>query len=253
MISLVIFNKDKQELENMEKYSHYLAGRLSDEEWQYSIFFDYSDFDEYVVKNQNFDIVCVDITMDGCINTTKEIRKLNRHAHIILVASVDISPMEYMRPEIMAGSLLIRKYTDEQLMDVFDGAFKNYLREFSSDEDKEDMYVLESREGRRLIPYSQIYYFEARDKKIVIGCAANELLCYDTIAGLTKELPDYFIRCHRSFIINKKKIVKVMLNKNEIQMENDIYIPVSRSYKPELRKMYSSNQGKLPANNSMKE
>ncbi len=241
MISLVIFNKDRQELADMDKYSHYLAAHLSEEKWQYNFFSDYSEFNSYMSEEQNIDIVCVDITPDGSINLAKGIRKINRHAYIILVATIDISPMEYMRPEIMAGSLLIRKYSEKQLHDVFDSAFKNYLGEFDSDEDKEDMYVLESREGRRLIPYSQIYYIEARDKKIVIGCASSEVTCYDTIAGLMEVLPDYFVRCHRSFIINRKKVVKVILSKNEIEMQNDIFIPISRSYKQELRELYSDN------------
>lgn len=245
MISLVIFNKDKQELDSMDRYSHYLAAHLSEEKWQYNFFTDWNEFSGYMSDEQSADIVCVDITIEGSINLTKGIRKINKHAYIILVATVDISPMEYMRPEIMAGSLLIRKYSENQLHEVFDSAFKKYLAEFDSDDDKEDMYVLESREGRRLIPYSQIYYFEARDKKIVIGCATSELTCYDTISGLMDELPDYFIRCHRSFIINQKKIIKVVLNRNEIEMQNDIYIPVSRSYKSELRRLYSDNTRKM--------
>lgn len=238
MISIVICNGRKDELKNMESYSHYLAGHLSEEEWQYNLFDNSNALNEYINSEPVLDIACIDITLPDSIRMAENIRKLNHHAHIILVATVDISPMSYMKPGIMAGSLLLRVYTDEQLKQVFEEAFRSYLRVFESDEDKEDMYVIDSREGRQVIPYSRIFYFEAREKKIAIACVEREILCYDTIASLEKSLPDYFIRCHRSFIVNKKRVKKLILSQNIIELEGNMVVPVSRSYKSILRELF---------------
>lgn len=242
MITLVICNSDKGELSEMEQYSHYLAAHLSDEEWKFHMLTSGGELEKFVEQEPTYDIVCIDLAIEGGIELATKLRKMNNHAYIILVANLQISPMQYIRPDIMAGSLLIRVYTKEQLKEVFYQAFHQYISEFSSDDEKEDMYVIESREGRRLIPYSQIYYFEARNKKIIVGCASEEIACYDTIANLEEGMPDYFVRCHRSFIINLKKVVKAVLSQNEIEMENDIFIPISRSYKSNLRSIYSAQK-----------
>ena len=242
MISLVLCNSKKNELEKMEKHSHNLAAFLSEEEWKFNLFSDDRALENYLAAEPVVDIACIDLSLQDSIRLVEHMRKLNKHAYIILVATTEISPMSYMRPTILAGSLLIRKYSEEQMKEIFDEAFRIYLRSFFSDEEKEEMYVVDTREGRQLIPYSHIYYFEARDKKIVIGCAVDEITCYDTIAGLEDGLPDYFVRCHRSYIINMNKVVKMVLSQGEIILEKDICIPVSRSYKAELKRRYSNSR-----------
>lgn len=192
---------------------------------------------DYISTNPVFDIVCIDITVRDSIAIAEKIRKLNNHAYIILIATVDISPMMYMKPSIMAGSLLIRVYSEVQMRNVLEEAFRAYLKLFQSDEEKEDVYLIDSREGRQVIPYSQIYYFEARDKKIVVSCAYEEITCYDTISSLEDKLPDYFVRCHRSFIINKKMIKKIVLAQQMIELEKNICIPVSRSYRQAVKEL----------------
>jgi len=239
MISLVLCNHISTELRAMEEYSHYLAGRLSEEEWQFYLFENGEEMCSFLEKKPIFDIMCMDLEIPGAIGELEKLRSLNPHAHIILVATTDISPMSYMRPGIMAGSLLLRNYTPQQLHTVFEEAFRTYLKKFESDEEKEEVYVVDTREGRQLIPYSRIYYFEAREKKIVVGCVSSEVVCYDTIAGLEERLPEYFVRCHRSFIINRKKAVKLILTQNMILLEDNIRIPVSRSYRMALKEVFA--------------
>lgn len=242
MISIVICNRDNQELVSMHECSRFLAGRLCDEEWKFNLIKNTEELEEFVREDQVFDIVCADLEIKDSIPLIKQLRKKNEHAYIILVATPQISPMMYMKPDIMAGSLLIRKYSNEQMKEVFKEAFSYYLDDFSSEDGKEDMYIVESREGRRLIPFSQIYYFEASSKKIVVGCANSEVSCYDTMASIEEMLPDNFIRCHRSYIINLNKVVKVVFSQNEIELENDIWIPISRSCKARLKEVFSDRK-----------
>ena len=49
------------------------------------------------------------------------------------------------------------------------------------------------------------------------------------------ELEDDFIRTHRGFLINKSMIRKISLSENMVMLKNDIIIPLSRSYKGELK------------------
>ena len=47
--------------------------------------------------------------------------------------------------------------------------------------------------------------------------------------------PEEFIRCHRSFIINRKKIEKVVLSQSTVVMEEGLMVPISRSYRTRMR------------------
>ncbi len=95
--------------------------------------------------------------------------------------------------------------------------------------------MVESREGRVRVPYGQISYFEAREKKIFVRAGRREFGFYDTMDHLCEVLPEEFIRCHRSFIINRNKIEKVVLSQSTVVMEEGLMVPISRSYRTRMR------------------
>ena len=59
----------------------------------------------------------------------------------------------------------------------------------------------------------------------------TEFSFYDTLDNLTQTLPEQFIRCHKSFIVNKRFITCLSVSRGEIELEDGIILPLSRSYK----------------------
>ena len=53
---------------------------------------------------------------------------------------------------------------------------------------------------------------------------------------MSNKLPSYFIRCHRSYIINAKKVIEQ--KREEFVLENNITIPISRSYQKQVEKLF---------------
>ena len=104
--------------------------------------------------------------------------------------------------------------------------------------------VIEDREGKISVPYSKIYYLEVREKKIFVRLKDKEYSKYGTLENVLKELSDDFIRCHRSFAVNKHYIDRVKLSENAIYLEHNIMVPLSRSYKAELKEYMKSLQTK---------
>ena len=100
---------------------------------------------------------------------------------------------------------------------------------------QEESLVIETREGRTYVPLAQIYYFEAREKRVYVRLKKQEMAFYETMEHLEERLPDYFVRCHRSFIVSRQRIRKVMLSKSLIELEQGMQIPLSRSYKPAFK------------------
>ena len=58
---------------------------------------------------------------------------------------------------------------------------------------------------------------------------------YDTLDQLEERLSEKFLRCHRSYLVNKMRISKVYLSRNTLVLDEGEEIPLSRSYKPQVK------------------
>jgi len=88
--------------------------------------------------------------------------------------------------------------------------------------------------NRRLINIDilSIYLIEAKGDYINIKTESKNYMVHSTLKKIADKLPeDLFLKVHRSFIINMKKIVDI--EDNSVLIKKDI-IPVSRSNRQEL-------------------
>lgn len=96
-----------------------------------------------------------------------------------------------------------------------------------------DLYV---NIDRRLIKIDipSIYLVEAKGDYINVKTEDKNYLVHSTLKKIEDKLPeDLFLKVHRSFIINIKKIIDI--EDNSVLIKKDV-IPVSRSNRPELMK-----------------
>ncbi len=82
------------------------------------------------------------------------------------------------------------------------------------------------------VPYDTINYIESIGDYIkIVTESAEPVICHERISHIIKKLPEHFIRIHRSFIVNSRKVN--LFSKTELNI-NDITLPVSRTYKEEV-------------------
>ena len=81
------------------------------------------------------------------------------------------------------------------------------------------------------------------EKKVFLNTGDMEYPFYDTLDQLEERLTGRFLRCHRSYLVNRNKISKVYLSQNILTLEGGEEIPLSRSYKPAV-KQFMADQGK---------
>jgi two-component system response regulator LytT len=89
---------------------------------------------------------------------------------------------------------------------------------------------------RRLIKIdlSSIYLIEAKGDYINIKTEDKNYVVHSTLKKIEGKLPDsLFLKVHRSYIINVKKIIDI--EDNSVLIKKDV-VPVSRSNRPELMK-----------------
>jgi len=96
---------------------------------------------------------------------------------------------------------------------------------------EKEMYV---NIDRRLIKieFDKIYLIEAKGDYILIKTDDKSYTVHSTLKKIEEKLPDrLFLKVHRSYIINFKRIVDI--EDNSVLIERDV-VPISRSNRPEL-------------------
>lgn len=81
------------------------------------------------------------------------------------------------------------------------------------------------------INLSKIVYIESLSDYIKVVTDDDEIITKEKISKIMERLPVYFLRTHRSFIVNSKKIRSY--NREFITLENH-QIPISRTYKADV-------------------
>ncbi len=234
MIASLIYDSDRKEQQTIQLCMKELAAKLTDENWRIEQASTLEQIELMLQDRPILDMLLYDVTGRNAMDYLHKLRKEYRSAQLMIIADINTSPMEYLKPGILASSLLLRPWSDEQVYCVLKEFVQCCIRS-KNEEEIGKTYRIESREGTINIPYEQIYFLEAREKKIFVCAGKEEFGFYSTMDKLTEELPEYFVRCHRSFVVNTQKIRRIILSQNMIYLSDGFEIPLSRSYKSILK------------------
>ena len=90
----------------------------------------------------------------------------------------------------------------------------------------EDHIVLKN---KAKIYLEELIYIKAEDHYLQLITTGKKEFVRGKLSEMIKQLPPNFVKCHRSYIINRN-FVKQFLS-NEVEMKNDESLPVSRGFK----------------------
>lgn len=237
MVNMLTYENVKEELETLVAASKSLIAYYSEDQWNVKMISTIESLKAYFEERPIVDLACYDVSTKGNIDFLRKVRSDGyKETLLMILADEKMSPMEYIKPEILASELLIKPYTKEQMKSKIRDLLSNYCNKVC-DKKSNGIFVLETKEGKTRIPFNQIYYFEARDKKIYARTLKVEYPFYKTLDELEGNLPDEFVRCHRSYIVNWKVVEKVDLSGGELLLADNLHIPFSRKYKDKLKKL----------------
>ncbi|KGR78268.1 histidine kinase [Ureibacillus sinduriensis BLB-1 = JCM 15800] len=90
------------------------------------------------------------------------------------------------------------------------------------------------------VPIEQVTHIESLQKRTWFYANNEQFKTNVTLKELQLKLPDYFIRIHRSYIINiyfLQRISKDLTSNFVVELKNGALLPVSQSYINQLRKV----------------
>ena len=94
-------------------------------------------------------------------------------------------------------------------------------------------------DGYILLHPEEIYYFKSEDIYAFVHDGKTEQFINASLKAIEAILPEgSFIRCHRSYIVNIKKVTKIIKAANSsLMLGKGIIIPISRGKKNEVLKI----------------
>ena len=107
----------------------------------------------------------------------------------------------------------------------------------SLQEKSRDFLLVDNKKTTAKIPYNSILYFESQKRKLLIHTADDIYCVYRKISDLKAFAPDFFVRCHQSFLVNLY-YVKGAITNNCLELITGQKIPISRSRIIETQKAY---------------
>ena len=193
-----------------------------------------------VVKNTKVDIIFLDIQMPG-LSGIQFVKSLQNSPAIIFttayreyaVESYELDVIDYLLKPITMDRFFksITKYFDTVRSSIIQ-------KEVSLTTVTEDeyMYVNTNRKYVKIV-FKDVFYVESIKDYVRIHLENGTISTKDKISVFEQKVPSYFMRTHRSYMVNTHKITSYTMQEIEI---GEIEIPIGISYKKEVIKKLQS-------------
>jgi DNA-binding LytR/AlgR family response regulator len=198
----------------------------------------YSGLELLCQYTDEYKIIILDIEMKGIngIDTALEIRKKNQKVIIWFLTVSESYIMEGYKAE--AFRYLIKPLTFEQFSKEFSSSIKWMEEKYVSP------IVVEFGNKTYHLEASDILFIEVFGHKLIYHLNDEVIPSIDALSNIELELQkSNFIRIHRSYLINLKKVKT--FSKSEVVMENNEKIPISKYKEKEFREAYTHLWGKI--------
>ena len=193
----------------------------------------------FLNQNEDVQLIFLDVNMPG-FSGFDFIQTLKTLPAVILVTAdkdhaitafeyenvVDylLKPVQKERFQIAVQKALKLALKEKKLREV-------YKKESAENTENEQLYI-QSKKRLIKIHIDDIKIIEAKGNFILIKTTSGNHITYSSLKKISNKLPsENFVRVHRSYLINYKKIIDI--EDNSLLIDKEV-VPISRRYKPLL-------------------
>jgi len=180
------------------------------------------------IENGQYDFAILDINIEGGMEGIELAGHISakRIPFMFLTSYADKQTLSEAKKTV-PGAYGLKPFTEEEL---FTGIEMSLMHAGKLDSTK----TVNIKDGHRsfLLDPDEILYLRADNIYIEVHAENKKVVSRQTLSAILEKLPKgQFIRVHRSYAVNRKKITA--LSKNSLQVGNES-IPISRSYREEV-------------------
>ena len=177
-----------------------------------------------------------------CLEIGSTLAKQNRDCYTVYdIYDLDDLPALLPRCARPAG-ILLGEYAESQAVACFQRIIEDYLSLTGGNAD-DSVMMLEAGTTTYRLPYDQILYIEALNKKLNICTVRQSISVRRSISGLAETLPEGFIRCHRSYIVNLKHVDSTDYKAMLLTMTDGSQLPIARSMRESFHEQFTRKRG----------
>lgn len=167
------------------------------------------------------DIEFKDSNMNG-LNIAEEIRKINKDCYIIFITS----HFEYL---MQAYDYKTFAYLFKTSLSV--DTLSDTLSRLFNDISSISRRFLKIDTKGTFIDLSDIQYIEKNGMKLIYHTSHEKFETYNSFSKINNDLPENFVRCHKSFIVNVNNIANISLPNSTITFKNGDVCYIGPKYK----------------------
>ena len=193
-----------------------------------------------VMKNEKIDVIFIDINMPD-INGLEFIASLDTPPLVVFTTAYSEYAVDAYK--VNAIDYLLKPFSLDDFKRAAEKVKKQYellhASEVSNPDDDDAIFVKTDYKVVRIV-LSDIRYIEAMSEylRIYSDHAQRPIVVLLSMKKMEERLPKSFMRIHRSYIINLKKIIEV--NKNHVLMAPEASLPIGDLYKDAFNNYLSS-------------
>ena len=191
----------------------------------------YASGEELLAAKEQYDIVFLDIQLDGKngIETARALRQLDRSVILIFVTGLK----EYVFDAFDVGAFhyLLKPIEEKKFTEVLENAVKE-----AEKKNQQELFVIKTRNRNIAVRKNQILFVESRMRKAKIHTIKEDYEIYGTMNDLEKQLGKNFYRCHRGYLVNLAHVSEY--TSDSIRLSESTVIYLSREKHNEFVKTY---------------
>lgn len=190
---------------------------------------------EFINTNSaNVFILDIDLKSESSgLDLASKIREYNKNAYIIfstghfeyVLAAYKFKTFDYLPKPVTLEKL---EQTVLRLLDDMKTDTKNYIKI-----------------GKKfIINKDSINYIRRDGMQLVFATKEKKYTAYSSFNKIEELLPDNFVRCHKSFIVNVKNITNIEFDKNTITLGTAEYCLIGAKYKEKFMEVFNDGNFK---------
>ncbi len=185
----------------------------------------YSSGEEFLTAKKDYDIIFLDIQMNGMngIEVAKKIRKQSAESVLIFITGIKEYVFEAF--DVSAFHYLLKPIEEKKFADVLERAVAVVQRQRRRG--SEQLFI-KTRTRNIILNQRSILYIENRGKKVEIHTMGETVEMYAAMKDLEKQLETSFFRCHRGYLVNMAFITEYSGDSITVQNGETIFLAKER-------------------------
>ena len=185
------------------------------------------------VKNNTVNVAILDIDLKDNISglhLADKIRKQSKNTYIIFITGhleFGLAAYRYKTFDYISKPVTIERF-EETILRLFDDMYGDNTRYIKLDNDK------------TIIPEKNIRFIRKDGMKLVVHTDTRDYVTYNSFTKIQDILPEQFVRCHKSYIVNLNKVTDVNMSNNTISFTERDKCFIGPKYKNNFMEVFKN-------------